>query len=78
MDPPQAQNHAYTILRIKRKRTEEPLDALGMRWGVPHAVRCSRARQSSRRAVDGKSRAAGSTCSSLRRLSSKALGKTRR
>jgi hypothetical protein len=26
----QSQNHAYTILRIKRKRTEEPLDALGM------------------------------------------------
>ncbi|KAF9235188.1 hypothetical protein BU15DRAFT_78283 [Melanogaster broomeanus] len=25
---PQSQNHAYTILRIKRKRTEEPLDAL--------------------------------------------------
>ncbi|KAH0832230.1 hypothetical protein J3R83DRAFT_13201 [Lanmaoa asiatica] len=24
----QSQNHAYTILRIKRKRTEEPLDAL--------------------------------------------------
>jgi hypothetical protein len=24
----QQQNHAYTILRIKRKRTEEPLDAL--------------------------------------------------
>ena len=25
-----ASNHPYTILRIKRKRTDEPLDALGM------------------------------------------------
>jgi hypothetical protein len=23
-------NHPYTIVRIKRKRTDEPLDALGM------------------------------------------------
>jgi hypothetical protein len=31
VDPKQPQQ--YTILRIKRKRTEEPLDALGMLSG---------------------------------------------
>lgn len=26
----QSNNHPYTIVRIKRKRTDEPLDALGV------------------------------------------------
>jgi hypothetical protein len=35
VDPTSPTNlHAYTILRIKRKRNEEPLDALGKPFRV--------------------------------------------
>lgn len=85
MDVAQPPNHAYTILRIKRKRTEEPLDALGMHLATHGGHRatlrhrsCCIDTQSSNRDSGGKNHARASTCSSSPRRSSTTLGKTAR
>ncbi|TEB22718.1 hypothetical protein FA13DRAFT_1740620 [Coprinellus micaceus] len=74
------QQGQYTILRIKRKRNEEPLDALGMMLSITGETGGRLqylATQSSRTNFAGRNRKVWG-CSSMRRQSRTVFGEMRR